>query len=135
MREKRRAVGVGSGGCGLREAGGELFRLLPEVPCRLFEPFRRQGIETALRQPFGSRRLLAEILNPAHGHILTLGQFEAKPFVPGLASVWLMGRKIPCRGSQRARHFSVKERIERRKDRARGHEGNQGGEMRKTRAR
>jgi hypothetical protein len=105
MREKRRAVGVGSGGCGLREAGGELFRLLTEIPCRLFEPFRRQGIETALRQPFGSRRLLAEILNPAHGHILTLGQFEAKPFVPGLASVWLMGRKIRAEDHKEREHF------------------------------
>ena len=48
---QRRAAGRGLG-----LAGGELFRLPPVVPGGLFQPFRRQTIESALRQPFGSRR-------------------------------------------------------------------------------
>jgi hypothetical protein len=51
MGEKRRAAALGSGGYGLGEAGGEFFRLDPEIPRRLFQPFRRQRIESALRQP------------------------------------------------------------------------------------
>lgn len=89
--------------------GGKLFRLDPEIPRCLFQPFRRKPIEAALRQPFGSRCLLAEMFNFAHGHVLISIQFEAKPFVPGLASVWLMGGKNPCAGSQTTRHDSVKE--------------------------
>jgi hypothetical protein len=92
MWEERRALADGSGSAGSGDARGEFFRLRAEFPGSLLQPFRRQGIESALRQPLGSRRLLAEILNPAHGCVLTFTQFEAKPFVPGLASLWLMGR-------------------------------------------
>jgi hypothetical protein len=86
-----------------------LFRLHPVIAGGLFQPFRRQLVEPGLRQPFGSRRLFAEILDPAHCHTLVIGQFEAKPFVPLPARVWLMRRKFRARGHNPGENASHKQ--------------------------